>query len=236
MESKQCQVINNLLSFFWCYVNFLSLAFFLFTFCFEVILSAILFPIKSPVVSDVFWATHFEAVFAASIPVFVPVSFNFLLYLSINFIGNDKNPYFLTYFMYFGSVEYLIFIIFTYTSISSGLLLWSVNHTWMDWNHGLVVFSIIDTWGEIVINWLNCLLGTKINNTLDTCWQPLLTKLQCTKKTSADSSFGASSPSLSLTTSFIVLAGDFIVLSGDSSSSLYPAFALKTSRFLILFG
>ena len=43
----------------------------------EVILSAILFPIKSPVASAVFWTTLLEAVFAASIPVFVAVSISF---------------------------------------------------------------------------------------------------------------------------------------------------------------
>ena len=40
----------------------------------------------------------------------------------------------------------------------------------MDWNSALVVFSIVNKWGEIVINWPNCLLGTKVNNTLDACW------------------------------------------------------------------
>ena len=40
----------------------------------------------------------------------------------------------------------------------------------MDWNSVLVVFSIVNEWGEIVINWPNCLLGTKVNNILDTCW------------------------------------------------------------------
>ena len=63
----------------------------------EVILSAILFPIKSPVASAVFQTTLFEAVFAASIPVFVAVSINFLLYLSPNFLANDKKPYPLTF-------------------------------------------------------------------------------------------------------------------------------------------
>ena len=56
----------------------------------EVILSAILFPIKSSVASTVFCTTLLEAVFAASIPVFVAVSNNFLPYLSPNFIAKDK--------------------------------------------------------------------------------------------------------------------------------------------------
>ena len=51
----------------------------------EVILSAILFPIKSPVASAVFCTTLLEAVFAASIPVFVALAINFLPYLSPNF-------------------------------------------------------------------------------------------------------------------------------------------------------
>ena len=75
-----------------------------------VILSAILFTIKSPVASAAFWTTLLEAVFAASIPVFVAVSTNFLPYLSLNFFAYDKNPWPLTYFLYFDSVEYFLFI------------------------------------------------------------------------------------------------------------------------------
>ena len=73
----------------------------------EVILSAILIPIESPVAS-----TRLEAVFAASILVFVVVSFNFLPYLSPNFLANHNKLYPLTYFLYFGSVEYLIFLLY----------------------------------------------------------------------------------------------------------------------------
>ena len=40
----------------------------------------------------------------------------------------------------------------------------------MDWSSGLVVLSIVNEWGKIVINWPNCLLDTKVNNTLDACW------------------------------------------------------------------
>ena len=79
----------------------------------EVILSAILLPVKSPVVSAVFCTTLLEAVFAASVPVFVAVSISFLLYLSLNFLAKVKNPYPFTYFLNFGSVDYLIFIMFT---------------------------------------------------------------------------------------------------------------------------
>ena len=40
----------------------------------------------------------------------------------------------------------------------------------MDWNSALVVFSIINKWGKAVINWPNCLLGTKVKNALDASW------------------------------------------------------------------
>ena len=79
----------------------------------EVILAAILFAIKSPVASAVFWTTRLEAVFVASIPVFVAISINFLPYLSPNFTANYKKPYPLTYFLYLSSVECLIFIMST---------------------------------------------------------------------------------------------------------------------------
>ena len=86
----------------------ISSTFFLFSFYFdlptEVILSAILFPKKSPVISAVSLTTLFETVFAAFVPVFVPVLIYFLPYLSPNFIANDKKLYPLTYFLYFGSV------------------------------------------------------------------------------------------------------------------------------------
>ena len=85
----------------------------------ELILFAILFPIKSPVASAVFQTTLFEAVFAASILVSVAVSINFLHYLSPNFLTNDKKLYPLTYFLYFGSVKYLIFIMSTQWLVSN---------------------------------------------------------------------------------------------------------------------
>ena len=56
------------------------------------------------------------------------------------------------------------------------------------------------------------------------------TKLQCTKATSTDSSFGMFSPSLSLSTSFFVLPNNFIA-PGVNSSNLYPGFILKTILF-----
>ena len=65
-----------------------------FSFCLpiEVILSAILFPIKSPVAPAVFYTTLLEAIFAASIPALVAVSSNFLPYLLPKFLANDKKP------------------------------------------------------------------------------------------------------------------------------------------------
>ena len=51
----------------------------------EVILSAFLFPIKSPVASAIFCTTLLEEVFAASVTVLVAVFTNFLPYLSPNF-------------------------------------------------------------------------------------------------------------------------------------------------------
>ena len=40
----------------------------------------------------------------------------------------------------------------------------------MDENSVFVVFNIVNEWGDILINYPNCLFGTKINNTLDACW------------------------------------------------------------------
>ena len=77
----------------------------------EVILSAILFPIKSPVASAGYWTTLFKAsIFDASIPVFVAVSINFLPYSSADYLENNKKSNPLTYFLNFGYVEYLIFM------------------------------------------------------------------------------------------------------------------------------
>ena len=119
----------------------------------------------------------------------------------------------------------MISVVFKVSSISSGLLSWSANHNWIGWNSALVVFSIVNKWDKIVINWPNYLLGTKVNNTLDACWKLLLARMQCIKTTSTDSSFGTSSPSLSLSASFFVLPNSFII-SVDNNSSLYPVFIL----------
>ena len=87
-------------------VYLFHLLFLYFLFYTEVILLAILFPIRSPVASAVFWTTLLEAVFVASIPVFVAVSINFLTYLSPNFLANYKKLNPSTYFLYFGSAHF----------------------------------------------------------------------------------------------------------------------------------
>ena len=81
-------------------------------------------------------------------------------------------------------------VIFTLSSISRGLLFLSVNHTSINENYVFMIFSIINGCGEILINCLNCLSGTNINNTFDACWQSFLTMLQCINTTSTDSNFG----------------------------------------------
>ena len=85
----------------------------------------------------------------------------------------------------------------------------------MDEDSVFVVFNIFNVAFNIV-NWPNCLVGTALNNTLDACWKLLLTKLHCTKKSSADSNFGTFSPSLSWSTSFFVLPYNFIVSKDNS--------------------
>ena len=37
-------------------------------------------------------------------------------------------------------------------------------------NSVFVVFSIVNEWGDICINCLSCLFGTKVIETLDACW------------------------------------------------------------------
>ena len=57
----------------------------------------------------------------------------------------------------------------TLSFISNGLLSWFVSHTSIDWNSELVVFNTVNEWDVIVNNCPNCLLGIKINKTLDAC-------------------------------------------------------------------
>ena len=156
----------------------------------EVILSAILFPIKSSAASAAFWTTRLETVLATP----KTTKNRILLHIFCTLVLSS-----ISFFYYTCPI---ISVIFTLSSTSSDLLFWSGNCTWMNWNSALVVSNIANEWVEIVVNWPNCLLVTKVNNTLDACWQVLLTKLQCAKTTSTDSSFGTSSPSLSSSTTF----------------------------------
>ena len=59
----------------------------------------------------------------------------------------------------------IINVKFTLSSISSGLLDWSVNHTSTEENSVLTVFIIVKTCGEMFSNCPNCLFGAKLNNT-----------------------------------------------------------------------
>ena len=97
------------------------------------------------------------------------------------------------------------------------------------------MLSIVNECGAVSINCPNYLFGTKVNNTFDTCWYLLLTRLQSTRATSTDSNCGTSSPSLFWPTSFFVLPNNLIV-SGDNNSCLYPVFTLKAILLLILLG
>ena len=68
-----------------------------------VILSAILLPIKLPVASAVFLIALFDAVFGESVADFLALSRVFDRIYCLNFYS---------FFAYFGSIEYLIFINF----------------------------------------------------------------------------------------------------------------------------
>ena len=57
----------------------------------------------------------------------------------------------------------------TLSSISSGLLDWSVNQTSTEENSVFTVFIIVKTCGEIFSNCPNFLFGTKLNKTFDAC-------------------------------------------------------------------
>ena len=58
----------------------------------------------------------------------------------------------------------------TLSSISSGLLNWSINQTSIKENCVLIVFIIVKDCGNILINCPNCLFGTKVNKTFEVCW------------------------------------------------------------------
>ena len=102
------------------------------------------------------------------------VSFNVFFVLWFDWV-----PHF-----YISAVIYnpMISVTFTLSSISSGFLLWPVNHVSTNENYVFVLFDIVDEWGDIFINLPNYLFGTNMNNTLETYWLLLLAKLQCTLK------------------------------------------------------
>ena len=55
------------------------------------------------------------------------------------------------------------------SSISSALLIWTVNQTLAREISVLIVFIIVKECGEIFINYPNCLFGKKVNKTFDVC-------------------------------------------------------------------
>ena len=69
------------------------------------ILSAILFPINSPVASAALLTNFLVAIYRASTRVFVAVPNNRFPYFIDRFLASDKNPYPLTYFLVLGSIE-----------------------------------------------------------------------------------------------------------------------------------
>ena len=118
------------------------------------------------------------------------------------------------------------------SSISSGWLFWSVNHTSMSWNSELNYFKKVWLVGEISNKLPNGLFGTKVYKTLESCWSSLLTILQWTNTTSVISRCGTFSPFLSLFILFSLLPSNF-TFSGAKSSRLYPSLILNVILFSI---
>ena len=106
---------------------------------------------------------------------------------------------------------------FILSSVSRDLEFWSVNHNSIYENSELKVFKNINFFDEIPSNWPNDLLGTNVYKTLESCWQLLLTVLQCTNTTSVISKWGTFSPFSSLVILLLVLPSNYIV-SGVKSS------------------
>ena len=161
MVSRQSQVINSLLSFFWWYVDFLSFIFLslLFVLPNEVILCSILSPIKSSCFCS-FLNYSLRSSFYGTIPVFFCSIHQFFTIFITKFSCEWQKTVSFNVFSvicfcwisYICNVYPIISVIFTLPSISRGLLFQSLNHTWTDWNSALVIFSIVDKWGETVIN------------------------------------------------------------------------------------
>ena len=192
-------------SFFWRIVNFFYLIFFSFGLPNEVILSAILFPIKYPAASAVFWTTRLETVFAGSFHFLLQYSLTFYIFITrfsskwqkaISFEVFSKFRF--CWISHFYKGYPIIIVKLILSSISSALLTWSVKQTSTKENSVLIVFLIV----KQLINFPTCLFGTKVNQTFEACWQSFLTRLQCTKAISTDSIFGTFSQILSLATSF----------------------------------
>ena len=59
---------------------------------------------------------------------------------------------------HFYNIYPIIRVILTLSSISSCLLLWSVNHTSMDENSVFIVFNIVNKWGDILTDQIACLV------------------------------------------------------------------------------
>ena len=84
------------------YLSLLTLS----SFCgFDVILSAILLPIKSPVAFLVSLSIFLPAVLAKVLFQSIPLSIKDLPYLSLKFLAKDIKPYPFTYLLSLGSIE-----------------------------------------------------------------------------------------------------------------------------------
>ena len=83
---------------------------------------------------------------------------------------------------------------FVLSSISSGLKLWSVNHTSIYENFDSKVFKNLNFLGEISDNWPNDLLETNIYKTVEFCWELLLAILRWSNTTLVISKWGTFLP------------------------------------------
>ena len=137
------------------------------------------------------------------------------------------------YFLYF-TLWLITKVMFILSSISSSLEFWSVNHTSIYENSWLNAFKNIYFLGEISSNWPRDFLGIDSYKTLESCWQPLSTKLQWTNTTSVFSKLGTFSIFLSLVILFLLLARNFI-FSGVKSLRWYPFFISNVILFSIWF-
>ena len=131
-----------------------------------------LFSIKSPEAPPVFLNYSFRSSFCSIYSCFClqyPWIFDHI-YPQF-FLRLTKNIFFSIFWFSWISYFYNItIVILTISSIASCLLFWSVHHTSMDGNFLFAVFRIFNELDAILINCLNCLFGTKANNTLDACW------------------------------------------------------------------